>query len=229
MRATEKNRGFFTALVHFWAPNKSFITGCQPGSLNCGKHICGGNEYWLPFASYWGCCKGKIHDLRESYCTENLADLLCSAPIASPFKCRNGHCIPTDWLCNKVNDCQDGSDELDCDLCNGTNNFRCWNGRCVPQSAVCDAYNDCGDGSDETFCRTLAGGWCTAKQYGCATDVCIPVEAVCDGKADCTDKSDEIGCNKSEKITFLAFFWEFQLNRRYESWTFVVALVVLLV
>ncbi|XP_078348608.1 uncharacterized protein LOC144633639 [Oculina patagonica] len=174
---------------------KRDVTSCQPGSSNCVRHICGGNEYWLPYATYWGCCKGRIHDLRETYCTERQGARNCSSPITPLFKCRNGHCIPASWLCNKVNDCQDGSDELGCDLCQGTNNFRCWNGRCVPQSAVCDAYNDCGDGSDETFCRTLAGGWCTTKQYRCPTDVCIPLENVCDGKADCADKSDEFGCN----------------------------------
>ena len=178
-----------------------FNSGCQPGSSNCVKHICGGNEYWLPYATYWGCCRGRIHDLRVTYCSEFQGEQNCSSPLAPQFKCRNGHCIPKPWLCNKVNDCQDGSDEVGCDLCKETNKFRCWNGRCVPQSAVCDAYNDCGDGSDETFCRTLAGGWCTTKEYRCPMDVCIPRSNVCDGKADCAYKSDEIGCIESKKMT----------------------------
>ncbi|KAJ7360286.1 Adhesion G protein-coupled receptor L3 [Desmophyllum pertusum] len=176
---------------------KRDVASCQPGASNCVKYICGDKEYWLPYQTYWGCCKGDIHDLRETYCTQLQGILQCNSTLVPQSKCRNGHCIPEPWLCNKMNDCQDGSDELGCDLCNKTNNFRCWNGRCIPQSAVCDAYNDCGDGSDETFCQTLAGGWCSTKQYRCPTDVCIPLEKVCDGKADCTDYSDEIGCNQT--------------------------------
>ena len=171
----------------------SFNAGCQAGLANCVNYTCGGINHWLPYQTYWGCCKGVIHDQRETYCSEIQGVMQCGT-VAPAFRCRNEHCIPNPWLCNRVNDCQDGSDELGCDECNKTDNFRCWNGRCIPQSAVCDAYNDCGDGSDETFCRTLRGGWCTTKQYRCPTDSCVPLQNVCDGKADCTDNSDEIGC-----------------------------------
>lgn len=172
---------------------KRAVASCQAGSANCVNYTCGGIDHWLPYQTYWGCCKGVIHDQRETYCSEIQGVMQCGT-VAPAFRCRNEHCIPNPWLCNRVNDCQDGSDELGCDECNKTDNFRCWNGRCIPQSAVCDAYNDCGDGSDETFCRTLRGGWCTTKQYRCPTDSCVPLQNVCDGKADCTDNSDEIGC-----------------------------------
>lgn len=164
------------------------------------KHICGGTEHWLPYATYWGCCKGTVHDLRETYCSEFQGVQPCKHSLYPHFKCNNGHCVPKNWLCNHNNDCQDGSDEVGCGQCNGTDNFRCLNGKCVPQSVVCDAYNDCGDGSDETFCRTLNGGWCNTTQYRCPTDVCIPVSNVCDRKADCADSSDEIGCNESKTL-----------------------------
>lgn len=173
---------------------------CKIGSSNCVKHICGGFEYWLSYATYWGCCQGKIHDLRKTYCSEIQGVQPCNHTMYNQFKCSNGHCVPENWKCNKLNDCQDGSDEVGCDQCKESDNFRCRNGRCVPQSVVCDAYNDCGDGSDETFCRTLKGGWCKTDEYRCSTDVCIPLSKVCDGSNDCGDYSDEIGCKESKKF-----------------------------
>lgn len=197
----------------------SFNTECQRGSPNCMKHICGGIEYWLIYATYWGCCNGSIHDLRQTYCSVNQGVQPCKSPHAESFECQNGHCIPEPWLCNNANDCQDGSDEAGCDECNGTHVFRCWNKRCVPQSVVCDAYNDCGDGSDETFCRTLDGGWCKTQEFRCATDVCVPITHVCDGKADCADSSDEIGCIEGMISTrkFFVSFVQWLYSQKYVS------------
>ena len=202
-----------------YVSKSSFNTECQRGSPNCMKHICGGIEYWLIYATYWGCCNGSIHDLRQTYCSVNQGVQPCKSPHAESFECQNGHCIPEPWLCNNANDCQDGSDEAGCDECKGTHVFRCWNKRCVPQSVVCDAYNDCGDGSDETFCRTLDGGWCKTQEFRCATDVCVPITHVCDGKADCADSSDEIGCIEGMISTrkFFVSFVQWLYSQKYVS------------
>lgn len=32
----------------------------------------------------------------------------------SHFTCSNGRCIPATWLCDRDDDCRDGSDEFDC-------------------------------------------------------------------------------------------------------------------
>ncbi|XP_027039913.1 melanocyte-stimulating hormone receptor-like [Pocillopora damicornis] len=101
---------------------KRSVASCQAGSANCVSYTCGGIDHWLPYQTYWGCCKGVIHDQRETYCSERQGVMQCST-VFSAFRCRNEHCIPNSWLCNRVNECQDGSDEIGCDECSKTASF----------------------------------------------------------------------------------------------------------
>ncbi|PVD30332.1 hypothetical protein C0Q70_09596 [Pomacea canaliculata] len=67
--------------------------------------------------------------------------------------CKSGECILAEWTCDTQADCQDGSDEQECEcVCRGEHKFQCQNGKCVPSSFICDSDNDCGDMSDETDC-----------------------------------------------------------------------------
>lgn len=83
----------------------------------------------------------------------SLSGATCSP---SAFTCNNKHCILPEWRCDDIDDCGDGSDELDCPTkipttCS-TDDFTCDNYRCIDKSLVCDGDNDCGDGSDEHNC-----------------------------------------------------------------------------
>ena len=78
------------------------------------------------------------------------------------FRCSEGKCIPSLWVCNYQKDCEKGEDEFqscpppDCE--NGQ--FSCGQyvfnkTYCIPPHYKCDMVVDCVDGSDESECCKL--------------------------------------------------------------------------
>ena len=47
----------------------------------------------------------------------------------------NGQCIDKDWRCDNDVDCDDKTDEIDCEprICK-PDEFKCKNGRCIPKA-----------------------------------------------------------------------------------------------
>eukprot|EP01084_Bolivina_argentea_P311607 539414_1 len=69
------------------------------------------------------------------------------------FKCDSGHCVWQGFICNGVKNCQDGTDELNCNFeliqC-PDHMFRCEStGECIQKEYVCDGWANCPDSSDE--------------------------------------------------------------------------------
>uniref|UniRef100_A0A667Y261 Low density lipoprotein receptor a n=1 Tax=Myripristis murdjan TaxID=586833 RepID=A0A667Y261_9TELE len=118
------------------------------------------------------------------------------------FRCRNGQCVSSSFVCDEEADCDDGSDEASCPptTCSASS-FQCNNTVCVPRLWACDGDADCSDGSDEwpKNCGMMkpaatAAHPCSSLEFHCGSGECIHSSWKCDGGADCLDRSDEADC-----------------------------------
>eukprot|EP00058_Branchiostoma_floridae_P023951 XP_002609441.1 hypothetical protein BRAFLDRAFT_93486 [Branchiostoma floridae] len=107
------------------------------------------------------------------------------------FQCGDKSCLSQELVCDGNEDCQDSSDEHNCERTCSVVDFTCTNGRCIMEAWHCDGEDDCGDGSDEQDCRPAT---CPPQNFLCDGYRCLPDVRRCDQVQDCTDSTDEDGC-----------------------------------
>ncbi|KAG8223526.1 hypothetical protein J437_LFUL002576 [Ladona fulva] len=154
---------------------------CGDGSdENCDVPIITTTEYPECFDGYFHCTSDFYICLPDSARCNGTAECPgfedeedCGCRMGE-FQCSNGRCIPKKWVCDRVDDCDDNSDENHC------------------SSQTSDAtYRTFGLG---TTSEPEAG---PCEQFLCTSGECLPYDSVCDGKNDCSDESDEGGRCKS--------------------------------
>ncbi|KAK7591075.1 hypothetical protein V9T40_002688 [Parthenolecanium corni] len=103
----------------------------------------------------------------------------------SEFTCKNGQCIRPGFLCDRMNDCIDGSDEIECE---NEHFVECGDGYLVHQYYRCDGWLECLDNhADELNCEECTGD----DKFQCSNGRCIRQANVCDAHCDCVlDGSD---------------------------------------
>ncbi len=102
-------------------------------------------------------------------------DLACKG---STFQCDDGTCVLEHYYCDGIEDCLDGSDEINCrhvcelhgDIQNISITLDCFN-RCHPSNCSCNHL-----------------------YFQCSTGGCIPATRLCDGSSDCQNDEDESLC-----------------------------------
>ncbi|XP_059476630.1 serine protease nudel [Neocloeon triangulifer] len=99
--------------------------------------------------------------------------------------CSNGKCISSGLWCDASVDCEDASDEAQCNCRHRVDEVR-----------LCDNYMDCPNGEDEISCHG-----CAKTEFSCINKgphekehKCVPLTKRCDGVEDCTSGSDEHEC-----------------------------------
>ncbi|XP_072031301.1 uncharacterized protein [Amphiura filiformis] len=148
-------------------------------------------------------CEIDIETTTPSYTTQSTVS--CNS---AEFPCKSGDmCIAIALVCDTFDDCNDGSDEIDCEITCEPGYSPCADSTCIPDNWFCDGFTDCRDGADE-ICPTTRGletttedvtteviVTCDSTEFLCTRgDMCIAIALVCDTFDDCNDGSDESDC-----------------------------------
>ncbi|CAG5136487.1 unnamed protein product [Candidula unifasciata] len=113
------------------------------------------------------------------------------------FHCHSGEYISTEQRCDKIENCFDRSDEVDCDYDRQVDSmYSCDSIGLLAFTFVCDGISECPDASDENWCRVPDKAALGLTMTTCTDGMTMQRSRLCDGKEDCRDASDEEDCTE---------------------------------
>lgn len=113
------------------------------------------------------------------------------------FKCTSGEYISIEQKCDKMENCFDRSDELECDYDRLADSmYSCDSGGFLAFTFVCDGISECPDSSDENWCRVPDKAALGLSMTTCTDGMTMQRSRLCDGREDCRDASDEEDCTE---------------------------------
>ena len=129
---------------------------------NYSEYGCYWDSHW--YYSGWSDCDGPSFQLETGGSCQELEMPDCNEEYE--FECTDGTCIPILRVCNNINDCEDGSDEIDCEDCSELIESNCSN------DVSCEWIEDieignCSDINNGSECyQTNQCFWYSAGNYG---------------------------------------------------------------
>lgn len=177
------------------------LTGCDAGGAvasqlkecgfvtegEIGPNITG--QLYAPDDCYRDCLAGaSCEDLADSLCGRSI-DLEVGCDHRCAFRCGDDSLIGVDLVCDGIEQCPEGEDEVGCApvTCTDCAALLCDDGSEYWEWQRCDGYDACRDGADERDC----------PQFHCADGQIITrrdEDVRCNGWSQCGDGSDEAGC-----------------------------------
>ena len=124
------------------------------------------------------CLYDHTEDGRLRYCGNGLHLLECEYfRCSGSFKCQHSYCVPTYKVCNGVQDCPYGDDEIACPVLACSNMLQCGQ-TCVHPNEICDGSMQCEYGEDELICDVPnCPPTCQCSGYGMKCQTFIMLDA----------------------------------------------------
>ena len=141
----------------------------------------------------------------ESTCWEP-GSSVCDSTL---FQCRSGQCVPPEARCDLLPDCQDETDEENCE--SECPHRMCRSGRCLPRSWFHDGVMDCDDGDDESGTLPVDDKPCV---FICNRFKCVTENMLNDSVVDCQGPEGPL----DETLGALEPFTCFRKNGKFTNW-----------